>query len=180
MSLKVTSPVNFSDMEVTRVTARSRDGAEVPINIIRRKGVVLDGSHPTLLNGYGGYGISMTPSFLGATRRIFFDAGGVYAVANLRGGGEFGEAWHGSGALTKKQNVFDDFIAAAQLLIDQRYTTPQHLAILGGSNGGLLMGAVLTSTRACFARWSRRSASTTCCASNSIQMASSTRRSSGP
>ncbi len=75
---------------------------------------------------------------------MFFDAGGVYAIANLRGGGEFGEAWHGNGSLTKKQNVFDDFIAAAQLLIDQRYTTPQHLAILGGSNGGLLMGAVLT------------------------------------
>ena len=144
MSMKVTSPVNFNDMEVTRVTARSRDGAEVPINIIRRKGVALDGSHPTLLYGYGGYGISMTPAFLGATRRIFFDAGGVYAIANLRGGGEFGEAWHGNGSLTKKQNVFDDFIAAAQLLIDQRYTTPQHLAILGGSNGGLLMGAVLT------------------------------------
>lgn len=144
MDLKVTSPINFDDMEVTRVTARSRDGAEIPINIIRRKGIALDGNHPTLLTAYGGYGISQTPAFLGATRRVFFDAGGVYAVANIRGGGEFGEEWHAAGALTRKQNVFDDFVAAAQWLIAQRYTNPQRLAIQGGSNGGLLMGAALT------------------------------------
>ena len=142
--LRVASPVDFDDMEVTRIMARSHDGTNVPVNIIRRKGVALDGSHPTLLNGYGGYGISETPYFLGAVRRVFFDAGGVFAIANLRGGGEFGEDWHAKGALTWKQNVFDDLIAAAQSLIDQHYTVPQRLAIQGGSNGGLLMGAMLT------------------------------------
>jgi prolyl oligopeptidase len=143
-NLRVTSPVGFDDLEVTRITARSHDGTNIPVNIIRRKGLALDGTHPTLLYGYGGYGISETPYFLGATRRVFFDAGGVFAIANIRGGGEFGEEWHASGALTKKQTVFDDFAAAAQWLIDQRYTTPQRLAIQGGSNGGLLMGAALT------------------------------------
>jgi prolyl oligopeptidase len=143
-NLRVTSPVRFDDMEVTRVTARSQDGTDIPINIIRKKGLALDGSHPTLLYGYGGYGVSETPFFLGATRRLFFDAGGVYAIANLRGGGELGEQWHAQGALTKKQNVFDDFAAAARWLIDQHYTSPQKLAIQGGSNGGLLMGALLT------------------------------------
>ena len=142
--LTARSPITFDDMEVTRVTARSKDGADIPINIIRRKGIALDGSHPTLLSGYGGYGLSQTPAFLGATRRVFFDAGGVYAVANLRGGGEFGEEWHAAGALTHKQNVFDDFLAAAEWLIAERYTSPQRLAIQGGSNGGLLMGAALT------------------------------------
>ncbi len=143
-NLKVTSPVNLDDMEVTRLTARSRDGTEIPVNIIRRKGLVLDGSHPTLLYGYGGYGISETPYFLGPSRRIFFDAGGVLAIANLRGGGEFGEEWHATGSLLRKQNVFDDFVAVAQRLIAERYTSPERLAIQGGSNGGLLMGAVMT------------------------------------
>jgi prolyl oligopeptidase len=144
MNLNATSPVSFDDMEVVRVAARARDGAEIPINIIRKKGLALDGSHPTLLNGYGGYGVSQTPAFLGATRRVFFDAGGVYAIANIRGGGEFGEEWHAAGSLTRKQTVFDDFVAAAEWLIAQRYTSPQRLAIQGGSNGGLLMGAALT------------------------------------
>ena len=143
-NLAVTSPVSFSDMEVVRVMARSHDGTRVPVNIIRKKGTRLDGHNPTLLYGYGGYGISETPAFLGASRRIFFDAGGVFAIANIRGGGEFGEAWHAAGALTHKQNVFDDFTAAAQLLISQHYTSPERLAMRGGSNGGLLMGAVLT------------------------------------
>jgi prolyl oligopeptidase len=143
-SLRVTSPVNFDDMEVTRVVARSHDGTNVPMNIIRRKGLALDGTHPTLLYGYGGYGISETPYFLGGVRRLFFEAGGVYAIANIRGGGELGDEWHANGSLTRKQNVFDDFVAAAAWLIDQRYTTPARLAIQGGSNGGLLMGAVLT------------------------------------
>jgi len=143
-NLKVTSPITLDDMEVTRVMAPSRDGTDVPVNIIRRKGLVLDGSHPTLLYGYGGYGISETPYFLGPSRRIFFDAGGVLAIANLRGGGEFGEEWHATGALLRKQNVFDDFVAVAQLLIKERYTSPERLAIQGGSNGGLLMGAVMT------------------------------------
>ena len=142
--LRVTSPVAFDDMEVTRVTVTSRDGTAVPLNVIRRKGIALDGTHPVLLYGYGGYGVSETPSFLGPAYRLFFDAGGVMATANLRGGGELGEAWHANGALTKKQNVFDDMTAAARWLIDQRYTSPARLAILGGSNGGLLMGAVLT------------------------------------
>jgi prolyl oligopeptidase len=143
-ALRMTSPVAFDDMEVTRVTATSRDGTAVPLNVVRRKGLALDGTRPVLLYGYGGYGVSETPSFLGPTYRLFFEAGGVFAIANLRGGGELGEQWHANGSLTKKQNVFDDMTAAAQWLIDQRYTSPARLAILGGSNGGLLMGAMLT------------------------------------
>ncbi len=142
--LAQTSPVKFADTEVVREFATSKDGTKIPLNIVRRKGTKLDGSHPVLLNGYGGYGVNQTPSFLGARTRLWLDAGGIFVVANLRGGGEFGEEWHSQGALTNKQNVFDDFIASAQYLIDQRYTAPEHLAILGGSNGGLLMGAVLT------------------------------------
>ena len=97
-----------------------------------------------LLYGYGGYHASETPYFLGPSTRLWLDAGGIFVVANLRGGAEFGEDWHRLGALTHKQNVFDDFIACARLLIDQHYTDPQHLGIMGASNGGLLMGAVLT------------------------------------
>lgn len=122
----------------------SKDGTRVPINIIRRKGTKLDGSNPTLLYGYGGYGISEQPFFIGSQTRIWLDQGGVYALANIRGGSEYGEEWHKEGNLTHKQNVFDDFIACAKYLIDQKYTSPTHLAILGGSNGGLLMGAALT------------------------------------
>jgi prolyl oligopeptidase len=142
-ALAVSSPVNFSDVEVSRAEATSKDGTRVPLNVIRRKGVVLDGRNPTLLYGYGGYSISEAPAF-SATRRIWLDQGGIYVVANIRGGGEFGEEWHRAGNLTKKQNVFDDFAAAARYLIDQKYTSPASLAILGGSNGGLLMGASLT------------------------------------
>ncbi len=142
-ALAGTSPVDFSDVEVVREMATSRDGTQVPMNIIRRKGTRLDGTNPTLLYGYGGYGVNQTPNF-DFTRRLWLDAGGVLVIANLRGGGEFGEAWHTGGNLTRKQNVFDDFIGCAQRLIAQRYTTPAKLAIEGGSNGGLLMGAVLT------------------------------------
>ncbi len=142
--LRITSPVEFPDMDVVRAFATSKDGTKVPLNIIRKKGLKLDGANPTLLYGYGGYGVNMTPFFLGASRRAWFDAGGVYVVANLRGGGEYGEEWHLQGNLTKKQNVFDDFLASAQYLIDQKYTTPNKLAIMGGSNGGLLMGAAWT------------------------------------
>lgn len=142
-ALVSTSPVSFSDIEVSREFATSKDGTKIPLNIVRRKGTKLDGSNPTLLYGYGGYGISMSPSF-DFTRRLWFDRGGVYVVANIRGGGEFGEEWHKAGNLTNKQNVFDDFAAAAQYLIDQKYTNPQKLALLGGSNGGLLMGALIT------------------------------------
>ena len=108
------------------------------------RGTRLDGTNPTLLEGYGGYGINMKPYFLGSFTRIWLDQGGVYAIANLRGGGEYGEEWHQGGRLTTKQNVFDDFIACAQHLIERKYTSPAHLAIIGGSNGGLLMGAAFT------------------------------------
>jgi len=143
-AMVVTSASKFDDAEVVRVFASSKDGTRVPVNIVRRKGTKLDGTNPTLLYAYGGYGISEKPSFLGSFARVWLDQGGVYALANIRGGAEYGEEWHKAGNLTKKQNVFDDFLACAQYLIDQKYTTPQHLAILGGSNGGLLMGAVLT------------------------------------
>lgn len=139
-----TSPVNFDDVEVVREFATSKDGTKVPLNIVRRKGVKLDGSNPLLLYGYGGYGVNLTPHFLGAPTRLWLDAGGIYVIANLRGGGEFGEEWHAQGALTHKQNVFDDFAAAAQYLVAQKYTTSARMASMGGSNGGLLMGAVFT------------------------------------
>jgi prolyl oligopeptidase len=142
-ALVTESPVDFYDCEVVREYAVSKDGTRVPVNIIRRKGVKLDGSNPVLLTGYGGYGISIKPGF-SALRRIWIDQGGIYAQANLRGGGEFGEQWHKEGMLTKKQNVFDDFAAVMQYLIDAGYTKPEKLAIIGGSNGGLLMGAMVT------------------------------------
>jgi len=142
-ALRSTSPVSFADIEVTREFATSKDGAKIPLNIIFRKGMKRDGQNPTLLYSYGGYGISMSPNF-DFTRRLWFDRGGVYVVANIRGGGEFGEDWHKAGNLTKKQNVFDDFAAAAEYLVKEKYTRPEKLAILGGSNGGLLMGAMIT------------------------------------
>ena len=142
--LAQTSPVSFADVEVIRDFATSKDGTRVPLNILRRKGTKLDGTNPVLLYAYGGYSEVEAPRFAGPTVRLWLDGGGIYAVANLRGGGEYGEEWHAAGALTHKQNVFDDFAACAQYLISQHYTSPQHLAILGGSNGGLLMGAQLT------------------------------------
>src|SRR5579875_2321404 len=142
-ALAETSPADFSDAEVIRSFAVSKDGTRVPMNILRRKGTRLDGSNPVLLTGYGGFGISLSPGF-SARRRLWLDHGGVWVVANLRGGGEFGEAWHEAGRLAKKQNVFDDFIACAEALIKMKYTNPGKLAIEGGSNGGLLMGAALT------------------------------------
>jgi len=138
-----TSPVSFDDIEAMREFAVSKDGTRVPLNILRKKGTKLDGSNPTLLYAYGGYGISMRPRF-DFEHRLWFDRGGVYVVANLRGGGEFGEVWHLAGNLTKKQNVFDDFAACARHLIERGYTRPERLAVEGGSNGGLLMGAFLT------------------------------------
>ncbi len=142
-ALRSTSPVSFSDIEVTREFATSKDGTKIPLNILFRKGIKRDGQNPTLLYGYGGYGISLSPNFE-FTRRLWFDRGGVYVVANIRGGGEFGEDWHKAGNLTKKQNVFDDFAASAEYLIKENYTRPEKLAIQGGSNGGLLMGAMIT------------------------------------
>jgi prolyl oligopeptidase len=141
-ALRNTSPVSFADIEVTREFATSKDGTKIPLNVIRKRGIKQDGQNPTLLYGYGGYGISLAPNF-DFTRRVWFDRGGVYVVANIRGGGEFGEEWHKAGNLTKKQNVFDDFAAAGEYLIKQKWTRPEKLAIQGGSNGGLLMGAMI-------------------------------------
>lgn len=142
-ALVVSSPADFSDVEVVREFAISKDGTRVPMNIMRRKGTKLDGQNPTLLTGYGGYGNSRRPRF-NPELRLWLDQGGIWVDTNLRGGGEFGEEWHRAGNLTKKQNVFDDFAACAQYLIDAKYTNPAKLAIEGGSNGGLLMGAALT------------------------------------
>jgi prolyl oligopeptidase len=141
-ALVQTSPVDFGDAEVSREWAVSKDGTKIPMSVIRRKGIKLDGTAPTLLTGYGGYNISLAPFFDPAVR-LWLDRGGVSVEANLRGGGEYGEEWHHAGNLTKKQNVFDDFTACAKHLIDARYTKPANLAIIGGSNGGLLMGAAL-------------------------------------
>ncbi len=142
-ALRSTSPVSFADIEVRREFATTKDGTKVPLNILFRKGTKRNGQNPTLLYGYGGYGISMSPNF-DFIRRLWFDRSGIYVVANIRGGGEFGEEWHKGGNLTKKQNVFDDFAAAAEYLIKENYTRPEKLAIMGGSNGGLLMGAMIT------------------------------------
>jgi prolyl oligopeptidase len=141
-ALYQTSPVNFNDAEVVREWAVSKDGTKIPMSVIRKKGIKLDGSAPALLTGYGGFNVSLTP-FFDPTVRLWLDRGGVSVVANLRGGGEYGEGWHHAGNLTKKQNVFDDFSACAQHLIDAGYTKRANLAIIGGSNGGLLMGAEL-------------------------------------
>ncbi len=142
-ALRATSPVDFSDCEIVREFATSRDGARIPLNILRREGTPLDGSNPMLLYGYGGFGVNISP-FFWPRLRVWLDLGGVVVIANLRGGGEYGDEWHKAGNLTKKQNVFDDFIACSEYLVDNRYTTPQRLCIEGGSNGGLLMGAVMT------------------------------------
>ena len=136
------SKVSFADAEVVREMATSKDGTKVPVNILMKKGTQRDGSNPTILYGYGGYGVSERPYFSMASR-VWLDHGGIFVDANLRGGGEFGEAWHLAGNLTHKQNVFDDMIGCAEHLVARGYTRPDRLAALGGSNGGLLMGAIL-------------------------------------
>jgi prolyl oligopeptidase len=134
---------NPDDYEVKQVFYSSKDGTKVPMFITARKGTKLDGANPTLLYGYGGFDIPMTPAF-SVTRAAWLEMGGVYAVANLRGGGEYGQEWHKAGTKLHKQNVFDDFIAAAEYLAKEGYTRPDRLAIEGRSNGGLLVGAVMT------------------------------------
>ncbi len=142
-SLTFDFPISLADAQVSREWCVSRDGTKVPLAVVAAKNAPRDGSSPALLTGYGGYGFSSLPYFDPALR-IWLDHGGVFAVAGIRGGGEFGQAWREGGRLLQKQNVFDDFIACAEHLVKERYTQPRKLAIEGGSNGGLLMGAVMT------------------------------------
>ena len=141
---KVDAPsIDPSAYDVQQVWYTSKDGTKVPMFIVNKKGIEKNGKNPTLLTGYGGFNISLKPTF-NRSMYLWMEHGGIYAVANLRGGSEFGEDWHRAGMLEKKQNVFDDFIAAGEYLIAQKYTDKDHLAIQGGSNGGLLMGAMIT------------------------------------
>jgi prolyl oligopeptidase len=132
-----------ADYETKQVFATSKDGTQVPVFVVHKKGIALDGSHRVLLSGYGGFNISLTPGF-SVGRAVWLEHGGILAVANLRGGGEYGSEWHQAGTRLRKQNVFDDFIAAAEWLVKEKYTVPARLAIQGGSNGGLLVGACMT------------------------------------
>ncbi len=141
---KVDAPsIDPSAYDVAQEWFKSKDGTRVPMFVVHKKGLQKNGRNPTLLTGYGGFNVSLTPSF-SRTAYLWMEHGGIYAVANLRGGAEFGEDWHRAGMLDKKQNVFDDMIAAAEHLIAEKYTDRNHLAIQGGSNGGLLMGAMIT------------------------------------
>ncbi|MBB3169369.1 prolyl oligopeptidase family serine peptidase [Simiduia aestuariiviva] len=135
--------INSADYVSEQVFYTSKDGTQVPMIITHKKGLALDGNNPTMLYGYGGFNVSLTPSF-SITNTVWMEQGGILAVPNLRGGGEYGKAWHKAGTQLQKQNVFDDFIAAAEYLIEKKYTSKQFLAIRGGSNGGLLVGAVMT------------------------------------
>ena len=132
-----------SNFESKQVFYTAKDGTQIPMMITHKKGLELNGKNPTILYGYGGFNISLNPSF-SVTNAVWLEQGGIYAVPNLRGGGEYGKAWHDAGTQMKKQNVFDDFIAAAEYLISEQYTSSEFLAIRGGSNGGLLVGATMT------------------------------------
>ena len=134
---------DYSEYLSKQVFYYSKDGTKIPMIISHKKGVELNGKNPTILYGYGGFNISLTPSF-SIANSVWMEQGGIYAVPNLRGGGEYGKKWHDAGTKMEKQNVFDDFIAAAEYLIDKKYTSPSFLAIKGGSNGGLLVGATMT------------------------------------
>lgn len=140
---RVDAGIDSNRYQVEQIKYRSKDGTEVPMFLAHKKGIVRDGDNPTLLYGYGGFNISLTPMF-SPSRFLFLEQGGVLAIANLRGGGEYGEDWHRAGMLDKKQNTFDDFLAAAHWLIGNKITNPKRLAIQGGSNGGLLVGAAMT------------------------------------
>ena len=140
---RVTLPIDTAGMETEQVFYPSKDGTKISMFIIRPKGAKRDGKNPTILYGYGGFNVNLTPGFA-SSRAVWIERGGVYAIPNLRGGGEYGEDWHRAGMLLKKQNVFDDYIAAAEYLIKEGWTSPRHLAISGGSNGGLLVGAAMT------------------------------------
>ncbi|MGE0399983.1 MAG: prolyl oligopeptidase family protein, partial [Kofleriaceae bacterium] len=140
---RVKLPIDTSQFETQQVFYPSKDGTKISMFIMAKKGTPRDGTAPTILYGYGGFNVNMTPAF-SSSRAVWLERGGVYAIPNLRGGGEYGEEWHRSGMLLNKQNVFDDFIGAAEYLIKEKYTSPEHLAISGGSNGGLLTGATVT------------------------------------
>ena len=136
-------PVKLDDIEVTQVRAASKDGTQVPFFVVKRKGLAMDGSNPCVLYGYGGFNVSLTPEFI-PTIVPYLEKGGIYVVANLRGGGEYGETWHQAGMMGKKQNVFDDLYAVAERLVADKYTSASRLAVMGGSNGGLLTAVAVT------------------------------------
>lgn len=142
--------INPDEYVTEQIFFKSKDGTKVPMFLVHKEGIKLDGNNPVLLYGYGGFNISLTPSF-SLTRLMFIEQGGIYAQVNLRGGGEYGEEWHQAGTKMNKQNVFNDFIAATETLIDKKFTNPSKIAIMGGSNGGLLVGAVMTQRPELFA-----------------------------
>jgi prolyl oligopeptidase len=144
------SKFDVEGYETKQLWATSKDGTRIPYFVTARKGLALDRSNPTLLYGYGGFSVSETPYYRPDVP-AWLELGGVYVTANMRGGGEYGEAWHRAGMLDKKQNVFDDFIAVAEALVREGYTSSEHLAVLGGSNGGLLVGAAMTQRPELFA-----------------------------
>ena len=140
---RITLPIDTSDMTAQQVFYPSKDGTSISMFLLYRRGTQKTGRNPTILYGYGGFNVNMTPAFA-SSRAVWIEHGGMYAIPNLRGGGEYGEAWHRAGMLLEKQNVFDDFIAAAEYLVAEGWTSREHLAISGGSNGGLLVGAAVT------------------------------------